>query len=190
MTKIATVNSLEARVMADYASGMRGEPDVLLTGMDPDGEHFRVRPDRKHGPCSNAKDVATPVYTPFVQPARAPVVGVGIQAEGMSGMESLMQYDAVFWSEAAVEKFLFPYYASKYQWHAAHALEKLTKIWYGYIPRPGAGPENAMLDANMEIPFAVGHLPRSDYVELMDELVVISHDAAGTVRHRPLSKIK
>lgn len=190
MSKHARLTSLEARVMADYASGMRGEPSVLLTGMDPDGKHFHVRPDKHHGPCSDARDVATPVDTPYVQPARPHVDRIEIKAEGMSEMESLQQYDAVFWSESAVEKFVFPYYASKCQWHAAHVLEKLTRVWYGYIPRPGVGPEHATLDADMEIPFAVGHLPRSDYVELTEELVVISRDSKGAVKHRRLSEFK
>ncbi len=188
MSKHATLTSLEARVMADYASGVRGEASILMTGMDRDGKHFHVRPDKHHGPCSDAKNVATPVNTPYVQPARPPVEMVEIQAEGMSGLESLMQYDAVFWSESAVEKFIFPYYASKYQWHAAHVLEKITKAWYGYIPRPGVNATNAMLEINEEIPFAVGHLPRSDYVELADELMVITRDRTGAVKHRRLSE--
>lgn len=193
MSKHASLTSLEARVMADYASGIRGEgASFLCTEMDPDGRHFRVRPHRAHGLCSDAKDVVTPVNTPFVQPDRPSVEKVEIQAEGMTGLESLAQYDAVFWSESAVEKFIFPYYASKYQWHAAHVLTKLSEAWYRYIPRPGVGPAVSAAGekepVNDEIPFAVGHLPRSDYVELADEMFLISRDRHGRVHHRPLSQ--
>jgi hypothetical protein len=188
MSKHATVTSLEARVMSDYASGMRGQgATILLTEMDADGRHFRVKRDKHHGLCSDHHDVVTPVDTPYVQPNRPGVEKVEIQAQGMSGLESLAQYDAVFWSESAVEKFVFPYYASKYQWQAAHVLTKLTELWYGFIPRPGVGPAVAG-EMDEEIPFAVGHLPRSDYVELADEMYLISRDGGGRVRHRPLSE--
>lgn len=187
MRKIQRLTSLEARVMTDYASGLRGDgPEFLVTTRDGRGRS-KVRPVKEHDPCSGEHEVVSPVDTPFVQPSRPPVTGVGMMAGAMQGMESLMQYDAVFWSEAAVEKFLFPYYASKYQWQAAHVLRVLTEKWYGYLPSPGVGPDSSNV-ASEDIPFAVGHLPRSDYVTLGEELALVYRDGEGNVTHRLLSE--
>jgi hypothetical protein len=93
--------------------------------------------------------------------------------------------DAVFWSAAAVEKFLVPYYASTYGDLAAKAVEQLLNVFV-----PPHSPEdrgNAMITApdgsgsrlptNLgtpdvgitsvpaaDQPFAVVHLPSSEYV--------------------------
>jgi hypothetical protein len=67
-------------------------------------------------------------------------------------------YDAVFWSEAAVEKFVLPYYASKSMWDAASELEKLSKYWYGTVPVEDESGD--LLDG---VPYALMHTPDSDW---------------------------
>lgn len=186
MVDVATMDSLEARMIADYASGVRGTPAEFLVSTRGKDKKVHVTPEKHHSPCSTKKEVVTPIHTPFVQPARPAVTAVGITAEGMNGMESLAEYDAVFWSEAAVEKFVFPYYASKCQWQAAHVLQVLAEKFYGYVPGPGGAGDAPPAD-DPKIPFAVGHLPRSDYVTLGQDLFLLFRDHAGRVTHQPLS---
>lgn len=77
---------------------------------------------------------------------------------GGDPFELTKQYDAVFWSEAAVEKFVLPYYASKSLWDAASVLDKLACHWYGRIPgEPDVGQEVG------PVPFALAHTPDSDW---------------------------
>lgn len=73
--------------------------------------------------------------------------------------------DAVFWTQAAVEKFLIPYYASVYGDQADTVVQELLKVL-----KPDA--------ANPNPAFAVAHLPSSEYVtrDVVPSLVAIRHD--------------
>jgi hypothetical protein len=190
---VEKLDSITARCVAEYASSLRSrkyDPSFIVTRFDRDERQWCMKVSRHHSPCSGPDGVVTPLETRFVQPERPPVTEISIRAKGMDHDESLMRYDAVFWSEAAVEKFLFPYYASKYQWLAAHVLATLSRIFYGYVP---GGTEEVSARSEEEIPFAIGHIPRSDYVELEEhpaiahELYVLFRDAEGKVTHRPLA---
>ena len=187
-----TLDSIAARAVAEYASSLRGpseEPSFIVTHR----LHGHTRMGVKQDPAASGPlQVVTPVATPFVQPARPPVEAVSMRAQGMDESVSLDEYDAVFWSEAAVEKFLFPYYASKGQWEAAHVLSALSRAFYGFVPGEKGG---AAADADpTTIPFAVGHLPRSDYATIDEEpatmgyaLHLLFRTADGKVRARPLA---
>ncbi|HYH79632.1 MAG TPA: hypothetical protein VEX86_07535 [Longimicrobium sp.] len=98
----------------------------------------------------------------------------------------MLQADAVFWSASAVEKFLMPYYASTYGSMAPKAVAQLLNVFV-----PAGSPElqgNAMMElmdapsapvdltsdlgtptvtvtdpAGFDQPFAVVHLPSSEY---------------------------
>lgn len=192
------LDSIALRALAEYASSLRGpggNPSFLVSGADDSGRAYDVTPFAEFSPCSDAAHVVVPCNTATVQPDRAPVQQVSIQALGMAEPESLARYDALFWSEAAVEKFLFPYYASKYQWAAAEVLSVIARVFYGYVPgvlRPAASE----LDTGATVPFAMAHLPRSDYTpveepqpELGSELAFLFLDrATGKVTHRMLSE--
>jgi hypothetical protein len=206
MAEYTMIDSVGLREMAEYASSLRGregEPRFLTAKRDPATNDYVL--DALPAPPDDTTDtVVVPVNTRQVQPNRAPVVDVKIYVETQNGTGvvikgySLDRYDAVFWSEAAVEKFLFPYYASKYQWLAAEVLTILSKVFYGYVPTL-ADPTQQLRDAN-EIPFAMAHLPRSDYVPdepggegpegpyaiLARDLWVLSH-VDGEVVHRPVA---
>lgn len=206
MAEQMMIDSVGLREMAEYASSLRGregDPRFLTARLDPATNDYVLEalpspPDDTNGV------VVVPCNTRQVQPSRPPVVDVKIYVQTQEGgtvvikSHSLDRYDAVFWSEAAVEKFLFPYYASKYQWLAAEVLTVLSRVFYGYVPAL-ADPAAQLRDLG-EIPFAMAHLPRSDYVPddqegegsegpyamLAHDLWVLSH-ANGEVVHRPMA---
>lgn len=70
--------------------------------------------------------------------------------------------DAVFWSAAAVEKFLVPYYASVYGNQAIDVLQKLIDL-LGTRQREANGPEV----------FAVAHMPKSEYVQVDEHSLAV-----------------
>jgi hypothetical protein len=72
-----------------------------------------------------------------------------------SNNEPLGRADAVFWTAAAVEKFVVPYYASVYGDQAPKQMEKVIKV-LGTVRDPGNGVE----------PFALAHMPKSEYVQV------------------------
>jgi hypothetical protein len=185
--------SLIVRAVADAAEshrGLGGEPGYMLTTHDPVkgwSTVFTPKTDQPP-PVSDATVVVTPVDTPTVT-KRPSVLNVYIQAEGMQHgyMESLAQYDAVFWSESAVEKFVLPYYASKSQYAAAEVLVVLSELFYHKLPTQNATTEEP-------VPFAVAHLPRSTYENLSvtatvgaDLAVLKRHPVTGEVTHHLLS---
>jgi hypothetical protein len=64
--------------------------------------------------------------------------------------------DAVFWSVSAVEKFLVPYYASVYGDQGPDMAQAVLDVLLRGVERAG--------DEEDEAPFAVAHLPSSEYV--------------------------
>jgi hypothetical protein len=80
-------------------------------------------------------------------------------------------YDAVFWSEAAVEKFLLPYYASKSLWTAAAVLDKISYYWYGRIPQD---PQSSTGEG--EVAYALAHTPDSEWNSFSHDGVAIGGD--------------
>jgi hypothetical protein len=213
------LSSLAARDMADFAASIRHRPGhapppghetSILTYFSQKRQDWRMK--RLHGPQPHDDHpghhappwhdgVVTPVDTPMVQPHRPRIREVSLQLED-GELESLSRYDAVFWSEASVEKFVLPYYASKCQWSAAMVLTELTKQFYGYVPNPAAdnrprvaADEAEERDADLEVyPFAIGHLPRSDYAELEEgtslahEVWLLFRTPGGKVEHRSLAE--
>jgi hypothetical protein len=214
----ASVSAIGARAIAEYASSVRRTPQeqeerplptVLDTRFDAAKDDWVTTEMEGFDPCSSASHVATPVTTMYIQPARARVEAVSIRPVG-GGDVDLMRYDAVFWTESAVEKFLLSYYASKYQWAAALYLTTLTRVFYGYLPNVAAGnrpkgapgtlvytAEDGSVTEHEAIPFAIGHLPRSDYAPLEAETGAMPlgfdfwflfRDANGEgVIHRPVA---
>jgi hypothetical protein len=195
---VMRLNSIDLRDAAEYASSLRrpgGDPEFLVISPQRDARGELEMRHVKERPAPTPNQVVIPCDTATVQPVRPPVVSLEIRARGMKASEQLAErYDAVFWSEAAVEKFLFPYYASKYQWQAAQALRALSKVFYGFVP----GEDEAPAGVNdVDVPFAMAHLPRSEYVPLDEagvdgaaggDLVVLFRDREGKVSHRPFSE--
>lgn len=144
------------RSVAETASGRRGpkgHPYFLVEKAD----HTLVlqpgTPDQD--PPSGT---VIEVDTRDQQPLRPQVDNVIIKVQDHT-RELARKYDSVFWSEAAVEKFVFPYLVSKSLWKAANHLKELSNCWYHGCPIPkadGTGEE-------VVIPFAIGHTPDSDF---------------------------
>ncbi len=221
MADTLMLDSIALRALAEYAQSVRapgGDPVYFVATPSADGG-CRIEHQKERSEVTGPQAVVTPASTPTVRPGRPKMESVDVKAAGMAHHESMMKYDALFWSEAAVEKFLFPYYASKYQWLAAHVLAVLSRLFYGHVPTSAATTETtevptgtagttgasaafAELDAE-EVPFAVGHIPRSDY-GIVDEagtgpetaaasflgreLAVLFRAPDGTVRHRLLAE--
>lgn len=78
---------------------------------------------------------------------------------------SLDEYDAVFWTDGAVERFMLPYYASVMGYQAVPFLSKLMKIW-----APGLAAEGTVetVETDTTKVYAMAHYPRSEYVQMED----------------------
>jgi hypothetical protein len=188
---LPSLNAVQLRRLADAAASIRapgGDPLYAVSTEDNGSDTITIELGSAHHlpPVGSMIEFDTKDQQPDRPPAR-----VTIQGGDMSGPSTLDQYDAVFWSEAAVEKFVVPYYASKSLWMAAHVLQGLAKAWYGFVPGTD-DDSDIVVDAN-EIPFAVAHLPGSDYVPLSDaaapgdDLFVLIKKQDGTIEHRALT---
>lgn len=190
------IDSLVLRSAADYAASQRapgGKSGFLVTTFSPVTGWSTLFTTGAISPQADA--VVTPVNNRSIAPQRPRVESVTIRAHGMRKPLELAKFgDAVFWSEAAVEKFVLPYYASKGQWLAAHLLNVLSRVFYGHVPQPPLLDEDAPAAASgdVPVPFALVHLPRSDYVGL-EETAPLTADLGvlcvedGEVVMRPLA---
>jgi len=184
------------RRIAETASGMRYEDLWFEVTGGPDARVIIHTSEPKH-PCEGSVVIPCAAWPkpsiPEVDHAqigsgdrRMDLLDVPVPVEEMpQGWDRPLSHraDAVFWSAAAVEKFLVPYYASTYGDLAAKAVEQLLNVFV-----PPSSPEdrgNAMITAadgrvsststdlgTPEVgittpedpPFAVVHLPSSEYV--------------------------
>lgn len=114
--------------------------------------------------------------------------------------------DALFLSEAAVEKFVFPYYASKDEWRAAHSLGTIATEFYGFVPEAENPVETRQLDtAEDSVPYGMIHIPRSEYEMAVmtpdgglalpepvpgpgNELIFLTRDGRGALRLKSLAQ--
>jgi hypothetical protein len=173
------VDSIGLRELAEYASSLRhagGDPAYFVISEDPDHPgDYRIKHSR-HPVRPEPDRVIVPASTANVGSHRPRVKKVTVTYEdpGGGGEHELTlpggEFDALFWSEAAVEKFLFPYYASKYQWAAAEWLTVMSQAWYGFVPDMRGGQPDVAADELT--PMAMVHYPRSEYGELEEGGVV------------------
>ncbi len=119
------------------------------------------------------------------RPDRPEVTNVIIESGGDT-TELAHMYDAVFWSESAVEKFVFPYFASKWMWKAADYLTVLSDCWYGRGPC-----EHPTGEEDDSVPFAIAHVPDSDYRAIPDgsNLHLLVRTKEGKVQAHPLADL-
>lgn len=150
---------------------LRRFAEAVSSRRTPRGDISDLVEDRKHNTlewiCRNQDDPMTPgtiieIDTRAVRPDRPPVGDIALTVEGVSKAFG-NQFDAVFCTEAAVEKFVLPYLASESLWLAAHYVQMLSQAWYGFVPVPS----NSSMGATEEpIPFAIGHTPDSEFTPL------------------------
>jgi hypothetical protein len=114
----------EFRMVAEWASAIRGDPLYFAY----EGATGRMR-------LAQVSGREPPLFTP--PNARRPVM---TEVEFAVGGAEPLKLDghgssALFWSESAVEKFLFPSFASASGDHAGRVLSRLYDAWYGYPGR-------------------------------------------------------
>lgn len=111
------------RMVADWASAVRGEP--LYFGFD--GAYATLSAE----PVPDA----LPLYTrPFTRRPQVTRVEFTVTTPGGASTLALdgRETSALFWSESAVEKFLLPYLASAAAGSAPSLFRALWHAWYGY----------------------------------------------------------
>ena len=158
---LPSMNARELRALADRAASLRasgGLPLWVVVRTNEETQQPEVSVwERKTAPPGAIYKIET--YEVTEQRTPPAVVTIGDDTSGLANVAQ--KYDALFWSEAAVEKFVLPYYASKSLWLAAYTLKLLSKAWYTKVPHPDL-KDRAPADSTV-VPFALAHTPDSDY---------------------------
>ena len=182
----------ELRMPVEDAASYRDQEVYLVV----DEKGWRVvteRPDPREGRA------VIPVMSPG-KPTPPPAVGlasVGAEPERPVNLLELRdrdgnligRADSVFWTPAAVEKFLVPYYASVYGGQAPWKLTDLIGL-LGAVRTPltQVRPPSAATGGSFDMAgdssdagevFAVAHMPKSEYVQVGGDLVVLAHSDEG-----------
>ena len=181
------VDSIQLRLIAEAASGIRGLP-VHFVAMEDGTVREVLHPIHPEHPAAGgdaaAPDgmlppplempVVVPAFTRDVLPEKPPLDFASIKAEGVAERIDLLDLpgglgtaDAVFWSESSVEKFLIPYYASVYGNQAARAVGDILEAFHGDRGDGAKRPGARFTDPD-GLTYAMAHLPKSEYVMLSD----------------------
>jgi hypothetical protein len=153
---VPQIDALQLRALAETASSWRARGGDPMYGVLVDNaEGAPVLDVQPH--LTEPANAVVEFDTADVQPARE-IIDILLLGK-LAVLTAANAYDAVFMSEAAVEKFVLPYYASKSLWLGASVLQTLATLWYGFLP--GSNP---VVTSTEPIPFALAHLPGSDYV--------------------------
>ena len=112
-------NATNLSWLAETADGLRDIPLALIVD---DEKNLQLIKDTEPG----AEKSLVTIITPKHRPNRIPVTEVGCRGEyeDSTGKQKVfertlpsdMDYDAVFWTESSVEKFLYPYYRAHRLW--------------------------------------------------------------------------
>lgn len=186
------------RLIAESASGMRDQDLWFVVTGSPATYSWSTR-------CVHAGDdtevihVAATAQDPVstVDCARIGVPGREVDLLGIT-IEPIAPHpggtyaaDAVFWSVSAVEKFLVPYYASVYGDQGPQMAQAVLDVLL-----PGGesvGDADAVGEEEDDKPFAVAHLPSSEYVGEPESATlaflprVVTLHPSGHVRRVPLA---
>lgn len=163
--KPATFSSVQLRLIAEAASGQRGE-EITFVLMEDGSIRERRGPGGPHGVLE------VPAYTENDTPNQPPLVEATLKAQGTEAVnlldlpDGLGAADAVFWSKSAVEKFMVPYYASVYGDQAGKAVEDLLWPFRGDRKVTKASSDSGAVRAtgdDVQV-YAMAHLPKSEYV--------------------------
>lgn len=129
-TKAPGRNSWTLSWLAEEADGRRGEELSLM--LHPT-EGLRLR--RKGDPALNGEQELCKIETPKCQSGRVPVLSVAVDIEGANThrIDPAEGWDAVFWTESSVEKFVYPYYHAHRLWDTT--MDQVKQAFESY---PGA----------------------------------------------------
>jgi hypothetical protein len=193
-----TLNYQQLRQMVESAASYRDETVYIVV----DDEGWRVETMM---PVVKPGAAVIPCESPGATTGRPPVLlaKIGTNEEKPANLldlkdrtgKALGPADAVFWTPAAVEKFVVPYYASVYGDQAPKKLTDLIGILGVVRPdddvvplAPLSRPDSlplAPLSPPDSPPFAVAHMPKSEYVQVDGGtdggMVVLAADAEGNV---------
>lgn len=167
------------RQIAESASGMRDRDLWFVV----DGESFEIfleEPVVPAGtvmiPVTAVKDPESTVQVAAISDGNAPVNLMEVPVPAIPPYPAgSYAADAVFWSISAVEKFVLPYYASVY---GDGAPEKV-RVVLDLLRDPAA------LGLTQPFPFAIAHLPSSEYTPVASDTGTISqHELAAARRHK------
>jgi hypothetical protein len=137
--KLQRPGYLTLRALAEYACSLCHEPQYFLLKEGENG----FGPPSSTLPEMGSGDYVIPAFTPSVPAQRHRLHGVECYIPDTEPDYVPAEADAVFWSDGAVEQFLYPYYASKRGLQQGLAeLMTLTTVWTGRFPDlvQGAGP--------------------------------------------------
>jgi len=160
----------EFRMMAEWASAIRGDPLYFSYA----GDTGRMR-------LAQFSNGEPSLFTP--PNARRPVVTQVEFAVAGAGPLELDGHgcSALFWSESAVEKFLFPCFASVGSDHAGRFLSRLHDAWYGY-------PERMVQVCALAYRYGTGTAEGDLSLEASVGLVCL--ERSGTLRLMPLDEFE
>lgn len=182
------LDAYELRGIAEAAAsarGSNGEPYFVIQEGEPGTGQLLLRP-AEPGETPPPRTIMV-INTPPQLKDRPAITEACITPEGGNPC-SLLAYDAVFWTEAAVEKFVFPYYVSKSMWKSKNHLAALSDTWYHRGPKSDPGTEE-----DQGVPFAMGHVPDSDFVPLTGseggDIHVLFMRPDGTVYAKSLATV-
>jgi len=185
-----TLTYQQLRMAAEAAASYRDQEVYLI--VDADG--WSVKAERPANPEGKA---VIPVKSPG-KPTAPPRVGfakIGINEATAADLRNLKDpngvaigpADAVFWSPAAVEKFLVPYYASVYgDWSPTKLTALIGILGAPRAPIAHVGSAFAYVDAAADAgAFAVAHMPKSEYVQIDDGglAVIAPKESLGPVAY-------
>lgn len=147
----------QLRGIAEWASSLRTEPMYFLYNVAT-GKHGDPHPTL---PPVLSNQIVIPAFTPPRLADRLQTTGLWLQPDSdHSGVDVAEMGDAAFWSTGALEKFLFPYYASAAGGAALDQLTKLHNTWEGGAGKKARGSKTA----EMEV-YSIIHLPKSNWVQ-------------------------
>jgi hypothetical protein len=190
-------NSVQVRRITETTSGVRGVP-VWFT------LHNGEISASEQPPVSVAPTDTVILGATETRRARPAPEGYSIESLNGPFLEraSLDGYDAVFWTDGAVERFMLPYYASVMGYQAVPFLTELMKIW---APGSVAGGIRETVEEDTTKVYAMAHYPRSEYVQMettdptaqtaehekmLGSVGLIAHGHAKPVRHRSFAELR
>lgn len=157
------------REIAETASGMRNQAGYFVISGDPVGFRFSdslpnpLPPDAVVIPCNAVNDPKPSVSFAeigFKDGNKIDLLDICVGPIGPHPA-GCFAADAVFWSVSAVEKFVVPYYASVYGDQGPEYTQRVLDLLL-------REPESELADP----PFAVAHLPSSEYVPVEEGMFV------------------
>lgn len=159
------------RALAEHAASISDVPKYFVFKA---GGHGFLGNTPIELPAVEPGDVVIPAYTPTVPPHRPRLHGVWCHGLHWRAINLAAIGDAVFWSNGAIEQFLYPYYASKGGIKdGLRELLEISEMWLG-DQSAGAerGPEPRAQDAatvageEEDLAFITGlvHMPTSEWI--------------------------